>query len=82
MTRDSWVRAALALAALALVPAHAPAQAFVGVGVGMENVRDQTLGQQRVGPMLHARAGVALSGRTAVMLEGAWHGMGDDQASV
>lgn len=91
MNRTSVIRsAALAagLAALALAPSHAHAQTpgglrgpFVGLGVGVENVRDQDLGQHRVGLMLHARAGWGL-GSNAVMLEGAWHGMGDEQAHV
>ncbi|MFL5540308.1 MAG: hypothetical protein ACJ8J0_15060 [Longimicrobiaceae bacterium] len=74
------------LSALALVPSHARAQVpgalrgpFVGLGVGVENVQDQNLDQHRVGLTLHARAGWGF-GSNAVMLEGAWHGIGDDQA--
>jgi hypothetical protein len=77
-----------AAAALALAPSPGSAQAagesggpFVGVGVGVGNVQDQTLDQHRVGPMLHARAGWSF-GSTAVMLEGAWHGLGDEQARI
>ena len=69
--------AALALPAVA----HGQQGPFVGLGAGVEKVRDQDLGQHRVGVMLHARAGWAF-GRNAVMLEGAWHGLGDDQASL
>jgi len=67
----------------AALPAVAQAQqgAFVGFGAGVGNVRDQEFGQHRVGVMLHARAGWGF-GRNAVMLEGGWHGLGDDQAST
>jgi len=85
MTR---LRIAAALAAVVALAAPARAQVagelrgpFVGLGVGVENVQDQNLDQHRVGVMLHARAGWGF-GRNAVMLEGAWHGIGDDQARV
>lgn len=83
------VAAAVLAAALSFAPSRTFAQdadglrgAFVGLGVGMGNVRDQNLGQHRVGVMLHARAGWAFRGSSAVLLEGGWFGLGDDQASV
>jgi len=89
MTQPHVIRtAALAagLTALALAPSLGTAQVtgelrgpFVGLGVGLGNVRDQNLGQHRVGVMLHARAGWGF-GRNAAMLEAALHGLGDDQA--
>ncbi|MFL5383868.1 MAG: hypothetical protein ACJ8GN_15210 [Longimicrobiaceae bacterium] len=76
---------AAGLAALVVAPSHAHAQVpgglrgpFVGLGVGVENVQDQNLDQHRVGVMLHARAGWGF-GSNAVMLEAAWHGIGDEQ---
>jgi hypothetical protein len=55
---------------------HGP---FVGVGVGMGNVRDQDLDEQRIGAMLHARAGWGLGHGITPMLELGVHGLGDDQ---
>src|SRR5215218_4003158 len=92
MTRLSIVRAATALAAtflaLGLAPSHGAAQQagelrglFIGLGGGVGNVRDQNINQNRTGLMLHARAGWGF-GSNAVMLEGAWHGLGDEQARV
>jgi hypothetical protein len=88
LSLESAVAALLTLSALALAPSHARAQAsgvlrgpFVGLGVGVENVQDQNLDQHRVGVTLHARAGWGI-GANALMLEGAWHGIGDDQARV
>ena len=87
MNRLSIVLAGLA-GALVLAPAAGAAQAaaelrgpFIGLGIGVGNVQDQNLDQHRVGPMLHARVGWGL-GRSAVMLEGAWHGLGDEQAQI
>ena len=79
MRRLVFVCAAVLVSAL---PARAqePQGPFVGFGAGVGNVRDQNFGQHRVGVMLHARAGWSF-GRNAVMLEGGWHGLGDDQAS-
>lgn len=84
MIRISFVRTVAVLAAAsALAAGEARAQGgLVGLGVGMGNVRDQNLDQQRVSPILHARVGLALSGRTMLMLEGAYHGIGDDQPRV
>jgi hypothetical protein len=88
MKRLSIALAGLA-GALVLAPAPGAAQQaaeprgpFVGLGVGVGNVQDPDAHMHRVGPMLHARAGWALGGATAVMLEGAWHGLGDDQAQI
>jgi hypothetical protein len=85
LSLKSAVAALLTLSALALMPSHARAQVpggpFVGLGVGVENVQDQNLDQHRVGLTLHARAGWGI-GSNALMLEGAWHGIGDDQARV
>jgi hypothetical protein len=85
MTRRSIVRIAVA-AACALVPSSAGAQRarelrgpFVGVGFGMGNVRDQELDEQRMGVMLHARAGWGLGHAVAPMLEVGVHGLGDEQ---
>jgi hypothetical protein len=52
---------------------------FIGVGAGMGNVRDQNLEEQRIGVMLHARAGWGLGHGIAPMLELGVHGLGDDQ---
>ena len=52
---------------------------FIGVGVGMGNVRDQNLDEQRIGAILHARAGWGLGHGIAPMLELGVHGLGDDQ---
>jgi len=52
---------------------------FIGVGAGMGNVRDQNLGEQRIGVMLHARAGWGLGNGITPMLELGVHGLGDDQ---
>jgi hypothetical protein len=84
MIRISLVRTVAALAAAAALAAgEARAQGgLVGLGVGMGNVRDQSLDQQRVSPIVHARAGLSLSSRTTLMLEGAYHGIGDDQPRV
>lgn len=86
MIRIRFVRGAALLAfasASVLAAGEARAQGgLVGLGVGMGNVRDQNLDQQRVSPILHVRAGLALSGRTTLMLEGAYHGIGNDQPRV
>ena len=91
MSRSHVIRtAALAagFAAIAMAPSRGTAQVtdelrgpFVGLGVGVGNVRDQNLGQHRVGVMLHARAGWGF-GRNAAMLEAALHGLGDEQATA
>jgi hypothetical protein len=86
----SFVRAAVVLvaasAASALAAPAALAQGagdlrgpFIGVGAGMGSVRDQNLDEQRVGAMLHARAGWGLGHGIAPMLELGVHGLGDDQ---
>jgi hypothetical protein len=80
--RRCFVGAVLAAAAALPLPAHAQQGPFVGFGVGVGNVKDQNLNQHRVGVMLHARAGWGFSRSSAVILEGGWFGLGDEQAST
>ncbi|HKP75910.1 MAG TPA: hypothetical protein VJT67_10235 [Longimicrobiaceae bacterium] len=80
MRRLMFVCAA-ALAAAVPTVAQGQQGAFVGFGAGVGNIRDPGVNQHRTGVMLHARAGWGF-GRNAVMLEGGWHGLGDDQAST
>jgi hypothetical protein len=73
---------AVASSAAALGPRRALAQLrgpFVGVGAGMEGVRDQELGDERFGLMLHARAGWGLGHSVTPMLELGFHGLGDEE---
>jgi hypothetical protein len=93
MSRFSVVRITLALIAAAvaasLEPSAAAAQRadglrgpFAGVGIGMGNVRDQGLEEQRLGPMLHGRLGWGLGRSITPMLELGVYGLGDDRPEI